>query len=68
MNRDVMLRESTIKKIIDMLLDCSKYVELAEDLGINQAHGELQEIRNGINYYDIDDMIDYLWEKIGDEK
>ena len=66
MNRDIMLRESTIKKIIDMLLDCSKYIELTEDLGINKEYMELQEIRNGINYYDIDDMIDYLWEKIGD--
>ena len=61
-----MLRENTIKKIIDMLLDCSKYIELAEDLGINQEYEELQEIRDGIDYYDIDDMIDYLWEEIGE--
>lgn len=63
---NVELRKRTIREIIDILGNCSKYIELAEDLGVNNDYEELRKIRTYINYYDIDDMVDYLWGKIGD--
>ena len=63
---DVVFRKRTIREIIDILNNCSKYVELAEDLGVNNDYEELKKIRGYLSYYDIDDMIDYLWGKIGD--
>lgn len=65
---EIILREQTIKNIIDMLTECSRYIELGEDLGINNEYEELRKIRACINYYDIDDMIEYLCGKIGDNK
>ena len=63
---DVVFRKRTIREIIDILNNCSKYIELAEDLGVNNDYEELKKIRGYLSYYDIDDMIDYLWGKIGD--
>jgi hypothetical protein len=63
---NVELRKRTIREIIDILRNCSKYIELAEDLGVNNDYEELRKLRGYLSYYDIDDMIDYLWGKIGD--
>lgn len=65
---NVELRKRTIREIIDILNNCSKYVELAEDLGVNNDYEELNKISGYISYYDIDDMVEYLLEKIGDDK
>jgi 1,2-phenylacetyl-CoA epoxidase catalytic subunit len=65
---NVELRVATIKKIVDMLNNCSKYVELCEYFGVNNNSEELKELRKEINYYELDDMVDYLLEMIGDEK
>ena len=65
---NIELRVATIRKIIDMLNNCSKYVELCEYLGVNNNFEELKELRQEINYYELDDMVDYLLEKIGDDK
>ena len=62
----VELRKRTIREIIDILRNCSKYIELAEDLGVNNDYEELRKLRGYLSYYDIDDMVDYLWGKIGD--
>lgn len=58
------IKKGTIATIISMLTQYSKYVETSEDLGINLKYDELKKIRQYINYYDIDDMIDYLNGKI----
>lgn len=63
---DVIFRKRTIREIIDILRNCSKYIELAEDLGVNNDYEELRKLRGYLSYYDIDDMVDYLWGKIGD--
>jgi hypothetical protein len=63
---NVELRKRTIREIIDILRNCSKYIELAEDLGVNNDYEELRKLRGYLSYYDIDDMVDYLWGKIGD--
>lgn len=57
---NIKLSEDTILAIIKMLNNCSKYVDICEDLGINNEYEELKEIRNDINYYEIDSMVDYL--------
>lgn len=64
----VEVTKMTIRTIIDMLTHYSKYIETSEDLGINNQYEELAKIRRYINYYDIDDMIDFLWKKIGEDK
>ena len=64
----VEVTKMTIRTIIDMLTHYSKYIEIAEDLGVNNNYEELRKLRAYINYYDIDDMIDFLWKKIGSDK
>lgn len=64
----VEVTKMTIRTIIDMLTHYSKYIETSEDLGINKQYEELRQLRAYINYYDIDDMIDFLWKKIGEDK
>jgi 1,2-phenylacetyl-CoA epoxidase catalytic subunit len=64
----VEVTKMTIRTIIDMLTHYSKYIEIAEDLGVNNNYEELRQLRAYINYYDIDDMIDFLWKKIGSDK
>lgn len=61
---DKKISEDTLKEIIKMLNNCSKYIELSEDLGVNKEYPELKDIRRDINYYDIDSMISYLWGKV----
>lgn len=63
-NMEIVLQKITIEILIDMLTNYSKYIELSEDLGINQQYDELKKLRNYINYYDIDDMIDFLHNKL----
>jgi len=63
---NVELRVATIRKIVDMLNNCSKYVELCEYLGVNKQNEKLKELRKEINYYELDDMVDYLLEILGD--
>ena len=65
---NIKLRVATIYKIIHMLNNFSKYVELCEYLGVNNNSEELKELRQEINYYELDDMVDYLLEMIGDDK
>lgn len=64
----VEVTKMTIRTIIDMLTHYSKYIEIAEDLGVNNKYEELNKLRKYINYYDIDDMVDFLWKKIGGDK
>ena len=64
----VEVTKMTIRTIIDMLTHYSKYIEIAEDLGVNNKYEELNKLRKYINYYDIDDMVDFLWKKIGEDK
>lgn len=63
---NIELRKRTIREIVDILRNCSKYIELAEDLGVNNDYEELRKLRGYLNYYDIDDMVDYLSGKIGE--
>lgn len=58
------ISEDTLLEIIKMLRVCSNYIELAEDLGVNNDYEELKDIRHDINYYKIDSMVDYLLGRI----
>lgn len=58
------ISEDTLLEIIKMLRVCSNYIESAEDLGVNQKYKELKDIRQCINYYKIDSMVDYLLGKV----